>query len=255
MIRLQWKVRSLTAPTTPRLVHDIWLGDSRELCKKFEAKKKVACVITDPPFGVDNLSNSAVTVEGKANATKILNDETPEQAISIFQDVMDVLLPCTLPDSDLYIFTAHQVLREWLDVADSLSRHGFKRSAILVWEKDGPGMGDTRARSWGQGMEFILFLKKGRREATDQRRNGILYVPQERPHLLFHPHQKPTALIELFIKHSTNPGDLIVDPFGGSGSTVRAARNLNRHGIGIELDPDRHAKAKRKLDEESEVLF
>lgn len=192
----------------------------------------------------------ATTAEGKANATKILNDESPEKAIGIFQEVMDSLLPATLPESDLYIFTAHQVLREWLDVADSLSRHGFKRSAILVWEKDGPGMGDLE--SWGQGMEYILFLKRGRRPMSDTRRNGILHVPQLRPGTLIHPHEKPPALLELLIKHSTSPGDFVVDPFGGSGSTVRAARNLKRSAIGIELDPVRHEKAKRKLIQDAE---
>jgi adenine-specific DNA-methyltransferase len=211
----------------------------------------VACVITDPPFGVDNKSNSAVTVEGRANARKIANDESPEKAIAIFQAVMDSLLPGTRDEADMYIFTAHQVLGQWLEVADSLGRHGFKRSGILVWEKDGPGMGDVNAKTWGQGMEFILFLKKGRRVATDTRRNGVLHVPQLRPHQLIHPHEKPTALLELLIKHSTNRGDLIVDPFAGSGSTIRAARNLGRSGVGVEYDQKNWEIANRALSESS----
>lgn len=229
------------------------MGDSIDLCKKFQAKRRVACVITDPPYGVDNQSNSSVTPEGKANATKILNDETPEQAIAVFQAVMDSLLPATVDEADMYIFTAHQVLKEWLEVADSLTRHGFRRSAILVWEKDGPGQGNLSA--WGQGIEFILYLKKGNRPLSDTRRNAVLHVPQIPPAKLIHPHEKPTALVEKLIKPSTNRGDFIVDPFGGSASTVLAARNLGRSAVGIEKDPVRWAKADKRLLETSTNLF
>lgn len=211
------------------------------------------CVITDPPFGVDNQSNMAVTVSGKAHARKIANDESPEQAIKVFNNVMDVLLPSTMDEADLYIFTAHQVLGEWLAVADSLSRHGYRRSAILVWEKEGPGMGNLG--SWGQAMEYILFCKKGNRESTSTRRNGVLRVPQLRPNQLIHPHEKPTALLRLLIEHSTDRNDFIVDPFSGSGATVRAARQLSRSAVGIEYDKMNYEKALKKLETEETSLI
>lgn len=176
----------------------------------------------------------AKTVEGQKHARKIANDESPEVAIKVFNEVMDVLLPRTTENADLYIFTAHQVLKEWLEVADQLGRHGFKRSGILVWQKDGPGMGNLDA--WGMAHEFILFLKKGNRPRSDQRRSGVIHVPQLRPNQLIHPHEKPLPLLELLIKHSTDRGDLIVDPFSGSGSTARAAKRLERSALGIELD-------------------
>lgn len=234
-----------------RVIQDIWHGDSIELCARL--KNNVNCVITDPPFGVDNKSNQATTAAGKDWARKIANDESPEVAIKVFQSVMDVLLPKTTPDCDMYLFTAHQVLKEWIEVADSLSRHGFVRSAMLVWEKDGPGMGDTD--SWGMGHEIILFLKKGRRQATDRRRNGVLHIPQVRPADLIHPHEKPLALLELLIKHSTSRGDLIVDPFSGSGSTVRAAKQLGRSALGMELDERNFKLAHAALHTRGDSLF
>ena len=230
---------------------DIWHGDSIDICRRLRAT--VNCVITDPPFGVDNLSNSAVTPDGKKNARKIANDESPEIAIRVFQQVMDQLLPKTADNADMYLFTAHQVLKEWIEVADSLARHGFMRSAILVWEKDGPGMGDTA--SWGMGHEIILFLKKGRRVATDKRRSGVIHVPQVRPGSLIHPHEKPLDLLEMFIRHSTSRGDLIVDPFAGSGSTVRAAKRLDRSALGVELDDKNFRLAHQALHTQSDTLF
>lgn len=226
---------------------DIWLGDSIELVKKFKPGT-IQSVITDPPFGVDNQSNMAVTEAGKEYATKILNDETPEQAWGIFSQVMTNLLPALKQESDIYIFTAHQVLEEWLSwTRVLLGDHGFTRKAIITWEKDGPGMGDLNT-TWGMGCEFVLYYKRGSREKTETRRNAVIHIPQLRPSELIHPHEKPEQLLELFIKASTDREDWIVDPFGGSGSLVRAARKLGRNSVGIELDPVRHERAMKKLN-------
>jgi adenine-specific DNA-methyltransferase len=228
-----------------QVFHQIWQGDSREECLKFKPGR-VNCVITDPPFGVDNQSNMAVTQEGKGYARKIANDESPEVAMRVFREVMEALLPRTAPDADLYVFTAYQVLKEWLGLLDEVgAQHGFVRKAVLIWEKDGPGMGDLD--SWGQGHEFIIFLKKGRRAASDKRRNGVLHVPQLRPKDLIHPHEKPTALLEILLRHSTDVGDFVVDPFGGSGSLARAARNIGRNAVCIELEEMNFKLAQEKL--------
>lgn len=234
------------------LVQQIWHGDSVALCERFKAGR-VNCIVTDPPFGVDNQSNMAVTADGKEYARKIANDESPEQAIAIFNQVMQVLLPKTSENCDMYIFTAHQVLKEWLQVADDLEAYGFKRKALLVWEKDGPGMGDLN--SWGMGHEIIIFLKKGNRPASAPRRSGVLHVPQLRPKDLIHPHEKPPQLLQMLLKHSTDKGDFVVDPFGGSGSLVRAAREINRSAVAIEMDEKNYKLALDKFNSQEEGLF
>lgn len=230
------------------LVHQIWHGDSVELAQRFHEKRMIQSVITDPPFGVDNQSNMATTQAGKEYARKIANDESPEVAIKVFRDVMESVIPGMKDESDIYIFTAHQVLQEWLVFTqDLLEPHGFRRKAILVWEKEGPGMGDLN--SWGMGCEFILYYKRGNRERSDNRRNNVLHIPQLRPNELIHPHEKPEALLELLIKHSTNKGQFVLDPFGGSGSLVRAARRCGRSAVSIELDEKNFELANRKLNE------
>lgn len=225
---------------------DIWHGDSVELSKRF---KWVDCIITDPPFGVDNQSNSAKTQHGKEYARKIANDETPEIAIATFKNVMNSLLPRTVDDCDMYVFTSYQVLEHWLVMTDEfLPQYGFQRKAVLVWKKDGPGMGDTNS-PWGMGCEFILFFQKGRREKSAKRCNNVLEYAQIPALELIHPHEKPLPLLERLIKTSTNRGDFLVDPFGGSGSLARAARNTGRNAVCIELDQKNYDLAKRKLDE------
>ncbi len=197
----------------------------------------------------------AVTEGGKKYARKIANDESPEVAIQTFQNVMAALLPKTSEDCDMYVFTSYQVLRDWLVMTDVfLDQFGFKRKAVLVWEKDGPGMGDLN-NPWGMGCEFILYFQKGRREKQAKRRNNVIHVSQLRPGDLIHPHEKPEPLLELLIKASTSEGEFIVDPFGGSGSLARAARNCNRSAISIELDEENYKLAKNKLDTKEDSMF
>ena len=228
---------------------DMWNGDSRELVKRFKPES-IQSIITDPPFGVNNLSNMATTEAGKKHARKIAGDESPEEALLLFNTVILNLMPAMKAESDIYIFTSYQVLEEWLTATrELLAPYGYTRKALLVWQKDGPGMGDLN--SWGMGCEFVLYYKRGSRPSSDTRRNNVLAVPQLRPGELIHPHEKPTGLLELLIKHSTSKGDWVVDPFAGSGSTVRAARNLGRNSIGIEYDEYNFIEAKKKLDNEA----
>lgn len=238
------------------LKQEIWQGESEILCQRFQARRNIAAVITDPPFGTSNQSNQAVTPEGRASARKIANDESPEKAIATFQSVMSTLLPATKDDAHLIVFTSYQVLTEWLVMTnDFLPAFGFKRKAICVWEKDGPGMGDTDY-PFGMGCEFILCFEKGRKGKGDfTRRNSVIRHSQLRPNQLIHPHEKPEGLYEMFVKATSLPGELIVDPFGGSGVLARAARTTGRSGVSIELDEFNAKQAQKKFDATSGGLF
>lgn len=236
------------------MIQDVWHGKSEDLALRFHAKRQIQSVITDPPFGVDNQSNSATTPEGKAMARKIANDETPEIAMATFEKVMQSVIPGMKDESDIYVFTAHQVLEQWLEFTRVLFQpYGFTRKAIGMWIKDGPGQGDLN--TWGMGCEFILYYKRGRRPCSSKRTNLIFNESQVRPNKLIHPHEKPLGLLRKLIEHSTSEGDFIVDPFGGSGSLARAGRETNRSAISIEYDETNFKLAKRALDQMEQGLF
>lgn len=197
----------------------------------------------------------AVTQSGKEHARKIANDESPEIAIDVFQRVMGALLPRTSDNCDAYVFTSYQVVKEWLVMSDDLfGPHGFRRKAILIWEKDGPGMGDLEV-TWGMGVEFILYYRKGSREKSSKRRNAVLHYPQVRPNKLIHPHEKPLPLLEDLMKASTDKHDFVVDPFGGSSSLARAARRIDRSAVTIELDAHNVQLATKAFKEGEGVGF
>lgn len=66
---------------------------------------------------------------------------------------------------------------------------------------------------------------------------------------MIHPTEKPVGLLTNLITSVTKPGDLILDPFAGSGSTLVAAKKTGRRFIGIELDDEYFEKAKRRIEE------
>lgn len=222
---------------------ELWHGDSLELVPKID--RPVNCVITDPPYGVDFVSRRAETPAGKKWVEEIANDDDMDTAIELFDNVMDVLLPKCAPQAELYVFTRWDVVDTWIRVVRDLGRHGFTYKMLLVWDKGIPGMGDIDA-NWGCGHELILYCKRGLREVP-YRRSGIIAVDKVHTTKLIHPTEKPVPLLEKFVEMSTDPGDLVVDPFAGSGSTVVAARNLGRDAIGIELKNHFVERARARL--------
>jgi site-specific DNA-methyltransferase (adenine-specific) len=108
---------------------------------------------------------------------------------------------------------------------------GFKFWKPLVWDKASIGMGyHYRAR-----YEFVLFFEKGKRRLADLGIADVLNVPRIRGG---YPAEKPSALFEILIGQSTSEGDLIVDPFMGSGSVGVAALKLGRRFAGNDIAPD-----------------
>ena len=110
-------------------------------------------------------------------------------------------------------------------------RAGFKFWKPLVWDKKTIGMGyHYRAR-----YEFILFFEKGKRRLKDLGVADIIAEP--RIHRGY-PAEKPVAVSEVIIGQSSQPGDVVADPFMGSGSVGVAALRLGRRFIGTDLNPD-----------------
>jgi DNA modification methylase len=270
--------------------NQIYDMDARGLYHLFrDSDQKIDCVITDPPYGVDFQSNFAETAKGKEKTRKIAGDDDLESALSLFNIVMtNSILPYLADEVDLYLFTSWSVAHHWKDLMSYFSDLDLKME--IIWAKGWPGLGDLTS-NWGCGYETILYYKKGRRP-VGHRRSAILHfdsdinaeIDRTREHLerllIFrdggelthyetgvvsidkpatskhvHPTEKPVALIEQLIKMSSQPGDLIVDPFSGSGSTSLAAQRLGRNSIACEIDPEYVEIGRARLTQESGSLF
>jgi len=119
---------------------------------------------------------------------------------------------------------------------------GFKFWKPLVWDKATIGMGyHYRAR-----YEFILFFEKGERRLNDLGTPDIISVPRIRGG---YPAEKPAEVADVLIRQSSEPGDLVIDPFMGSGSVGIAALRLGRRFLGNDLNPEAVRIAAQRLRE------
>lgn len=119
---------------------------------------------------------------------------------------------------------------------------GFKFWKFLVWDKVKIGMGyHYRSRH-----EVILFFEKGRRKLADLGVPDVLRFDRVRGG---YPTEKPVDLLSLLVKQSSSPGELVADPFAGSGSTGIASLLAGRRFAGCEISEKAVALASRRLAE------
>jgi len=108
----------------------------------------------------------------------------------------------------------------------------FNIRHLIVWKKHNFGLGWAFRHQY----ELILVLEKGKPKYNLTDFSDVQTSSHINHNKLNHPHQKPLDLLKKIILHSSKEGDLILDPFAGSGSTCKACNELNRKWIGIELD-------------------
>ncbi len=117
------------------------------------------------------------------------------------------------------------------------ARKGASRADVVLWDKDGFTLGRGH---YHQGHEPILYgwhPKADRRYWCGDRTQSNVWVYPKPARNADHPTMKPVDLVERAIRNSSEPGDWVLDPFGGSGSTLVAAENIGRRCYTIELDP------------------
>ena len=132
----------------------------------------------------------------------------------------------------------------------------FQFKQMVVWDKGPMGMGWHYRRPY----ETVLVAQKQGApcqwyDTSRQVENIVRHIRKIIPRKDQHPTEKPVALAAHFIALHTQPGDLLLDPFCGAGSTLIAAKKMGRNYIGIELDPKWYAHATTRLEQETENLF
>lgn len=206
-------------------------------------ERRINAVITDPPYGVSHVSAFA-KVDTK-NQRPIEGDADPAKAIENFYAVMDAVIPHLADEADIYVFTSWKVVDLWVEACKLLAPQDLRYQNLLVWEKGWPGLGDLEA-NWPLSVEFIIYLKKGRRP-INSRRSSVLAFDKPVPSAQIHPTEKPVDLLMELLKQSTEPGDLVLDPWAGSGSLLEACRLSGRDAIGIEIDEEFYNRTSERL--------
>lgn len=200
-------------------------GDCRDILPLL-APNRPKGIITDFPYGIAFQSNMR-----KASPTfnKILNDEEP------FLDMWIRHCYRILQDQGFFITFYRWDVQEPLFA--EIQAAGFKIKNQLIWVKGTYGMGDLEG-GFGEGHECAVFAVKGRYTFPNGRPSNILKSPggSSTSGTLVHPNEKPIPLIRSLVRDLTVKGDLIVEPFSGSGSTAAACVEEGRRVIAMELD-------------------
>ena len=184
----------------------------------------VDMVLTDPPYGMGYKSNRRVV---RDSFQKIINDSSLDWLDGFCESLCRIMRHNTAA----YIFCSwHNV-----DVFKVALEKYFKIKNLLVWVKNNHGSGDLKG-SYAPKHEFVFYIHKGRSLLRDGRRPDILEYKKVSSPKMVHPTEKPIDLLTRLIMDSSIKGDVVFDPFMGSGTTGVAAKNLNRSFIGIELD-------------------
>lgn len=220
----------------------IFHADCRDVLPTLE---RVDHVITDPPYA-ERTHKGALT-------NKV------EKAPEGYRQGGSVLINfCSLSDDEFLTFTREclRVASRWV-VMTCDHRHAAltfnwpEHIRLGAWVKLGP-MPQISGDRPGSGHESVLVLhNKGAKRWNRGGGAGVWTYPVLKDATkVFMPTQKPIELIRAFVSDFTDPGDLILDPFMGSGTTLRAAKDLGRRAIGIELEERWCEVAAKRLSQE-----
>jgi site-specific DNA-methyltransferase (adenine-specific) len=216
------------------------------------AEESVDCVWTDPPY---RLSNDGITcVSGRrAKVNKGVWDRSQGVDLdhAFNRSWLEGCLRILKPGGSIWV---SGTLHVYLSVGMAMQQLGYRILNDIVWEKPAPPP-NLGCRCFTHSTEMVLWATKARRGGTARHtfhyaamkaENGGKQMKTvwrfaapgaEEKRFGKHPTQKPVALITRCLRASTDPGQLVVDPFTGSGSTGVAAVDLGRRFLGCEREP------------------
>lgn len=208
---------------------DVWiLGSHRLMCGDSTSADDVARLMngekaqmcfTDPPYGVSFQSNMRTKTE---KFDVLQNDDT-------ILDFMPNVKKYT--DGFIFVCTAWRVLDKWIPLFEKY----LTMSNMIIWDKGGGGMGDLTG-TFSTDYEIILVANQGAK-IHGKRIGSVWSIGKDVPIDYIHPTQKPVALAGQAITSTSDRGDIVLDLFGGSGSTLISCQQLSRICYMMEVDP------------------
>jgi DNA modification methylase len=232
---IQQALDEIDEPTTK--TGDIWiLGRHRLMCGDSTQKEQVLrlmnnqeadMLLTDPPYNVD--------YEGKtADALKIENDNMNEtEFYNFLLDSFRNMYESVKYGGSVYVFHADT---EGLNFRNAFKSCGFKLAQCLVWVKNTFVMG-RQDYQWRHEPILYGWKEGAGHYFVDDRKQSTVLEFDKPSRNAEHPTMKPVDLLVYLIKNSSKEDNLILDLFGGSGSTLIAAEQTQRRCYTMELDP------------------
>ena len=213
--------------------HRLMCGDStkEEDIEKLMNGQLADMIFTDPPYGV-------CYTGGVVHGSKINVDHKREMLKNDDADIYSKFIPIinsVIKDGAIYIFYA---TRNSYELLKPLHDNNIELNSIIVWNKINTGYADLNSHYKNKYEPCVYCKRKGHKLnfVGDSSENTVWEVNKDRNNIL-HPTQKPIELAARAIRNSSLNGNIVLDFFGGSGSTLIACEQLNRNCYMMELDP------------------
>ncbi|WRC94210.1 site-specific DNA-methyltransferase [Helicobacter pylori] len=227
----------------------IYHADAFEIIEDFyQQNLKVDAIITDPPYNISVKNNFSTLKSAKRQGIDFGEWDKNFKLL----EWITRYAPLVNPNGCIIIFCSYRFISY---IADFLEENGFVVKDFIQWVKNNP-MPRNIHRRYVQDTEFALWAVKKKAKWVFNKPKNEKYL---RPLILKspvvgglervkHPTQKSLALMEKIISIHTNPNDIVLDPFMGSGTTGLACKNLERNFIGIESEKEYFQTAKKRLN-------
>ena len=213
---------------------DVWVvGRHRLVCgdatneedvAKLMGGKKANLILTDPPYGVSFKSSSGLTIQNDS----MKNDEFYNFLLAAFKNMVAHLEP----GGGAYVFHADT---EGLNFRKAFIDAGLHLAGCCIWVKNSLVLGRSDYQ-WQHEPVLYGFLQNGKHKWFSDRKQTTIWNFDKPKRNENHPTSKPLDLLAYPLKNSTQANAIVLDTFGGSGSTLMACENSNRICYTMELD-------------------
>lgn len=227
----------------------IYHADCRDVLP-FIADGSIDMMWTDPPYGHDNHEgdlNAALNKHRNLKNKPIEND-SPDAMREIVDFVLTQAARFLTPSCCCCCCGGGGPRPTFAWLADRMDREGLDFFHSVIWDKVNPGLGWRYRRQ--HEMVMVAYRKGGKLSWNEDEPARANIISESKPRNSEHPNEKPLDLVKGFIQRHTLPGQIVIDPFMGSGTTLRAAKDLGRISIGIEMDEKYCALAVQRLKQE-----
>ncbi len=228
--------------------HKVGCGDARDAAfiRDLAAGKTVACVFSDPPYNVP--IDGFVSGLGKTRHREFAmgtGEMSRDQFVAFLSTTVAAIKPVLADGAILFLCMDW---RHGSELCEAAAQNDLEQKNLCVWTKTNPGMG-----SFYRSQHELIFVFKhgegphqnhfglgagGRNRSNVWQYRGVNVFGKDRMNLLAtHPTVKPVAMIADALRDVTHRGEVVLDVFLGSGSTLIAAEETGRVCVGVELDP------------------
>ena len=209
--------------------HRLMCGDSTSITDvdALMDNEKADMVFTDPPYGIDYSGGRTQVVKEKEYG-KLKNDDLQGEELG---NLICNVFNYNKLEADVYICVSPIMQKPFLDYIEQAQKD---INAVIVWDKKQPGLGYMAYR---RQCEFILFIKGKPFKKGDTTDFDLWSISRDDATTYVHGTQKPIKVPARAIANSSKAEDVVLDYFGGSGSTMIACEQLNRKCRMMEYDP------------------